>query len=382
MSGQVAIVGVAQTRFQSEKRAQNYAELVHEVVSELFRTTGATHDDVDNIVSASSDFWDGRTISNMAIQDVVGAYMKSESKVSSDGTLAVLYGMMRILSGQYKTTLVVAHGKGSEGVPNLIANAAFDPIYQRQLGIDGLSASALQARRYMEKYGVSEEDVALVSVKNLGNARKNPYAQVAGEFTVDEVMQSGYLAEPIKKLEASPISDGACALLLAREDVVDRFTDKPVWLKGVGHCQDSYYLGDRDLAESDALAVAARRAYTMAGIDDPRKEIDVAEVYDAFAYQELMWTEILGFCPRGEGAELIRSGASTMDGTLPVNPSGGVLAAHVVIVAGLVRVAEAALQLRGEAGEHQVPGVKTALAHGSFGYCGHMHCVWILSNEK
>lgn len=379
---QVAIVGVAQTKFEREKRDQNYAELVHEVVSDLYRKTGATRDDIDNIVTASSDFWDGRTISNMAVQDVVGAFMKSESKVSSDGTLALLYGLMRILSGQFKTTLVVAHSKGSEGSPNLIANAAFDPVYQRQLGLDGIAASALQARAYMEKYGVSEEDIALVSVKNLANAKKNPYAQVSGDFTVDEVMNSGYLAEPIKKLDASPISDGACAVLLARGDLIDQFTDKPVWLKGVGHCQDAYYLGDRDLAESEALAAAAQRAYAMAGIHDPLREIDVAEVYDAFSYQELMWTEILGFCQRGEGVDLIKSGVTTIDGTLPVNPSGGVLAAHAVIAAGLVRVAEAALQLRGEAGEHQIPNAKTALAHGSFGYCGQTHCVWILSAER
>jgi acetyl-CoA C-acetyltransferase len=375
----VAIVGVAQSKFEREKRDQNYAEMVHEVVQQLFERTGATHKDIDNVVTASSDFWDGRTISNMAVQDVVGGYMKSESKVSSDGTLALLYGMMRILSGQYGTTLVVAHSKGSEGPPNLIANAAFDPVYQRQLGIDGVVASALQARAYMEKYGVTEEDVALVSVKNLSNAKRNPYAQVAGDVTVENVMNSPYLAEPIKQLDASPISDGACAVLLAREELVERFTDKPVWLKGVGHCQDAYYLGDRDLAESDALADAANRAYAMAGITEPRKEIDVAEVYEAFSYQELMWTEILGLCERGKGAELIKTGMSTMEGELPVNPSGGVLAAHAVVAAGLVRVAESALQLRGEAGEHQVPDVKTALAHGSFGYCGQTHCVWILA---
>ncbi|MBI3949460.1 MAG: thiolase family protein [Acidobacteria bacterium] len=377
----VAIVGVAQTKFEREKRDQNYAELVHEVVSDLFRKTGASHDKIDNIVTASSDFWDGRTISNMAVQDVVGAFMKSESKVSSDGTLALLYGMMRILSGQYKTTLVVAHSKGSEGSPNLIANAAFDPVYQRQLGIDGIAASALQARCYMERYGVSEEDIALASVKNLTNAKGNPYAEVSGDFTVDDVMKSGYLAEPIKRLDASPVSDGACAVLLAREDIVDQFTDQPVWLKGVGHCQDNYYLGDRDLAESEALVAAAKRAYTMAGIHDPLKEIDVAEIYDAYSYQELMWTEMLGFCGRGKGADLMKTGVTTIDGRLPVNPSGGVLAAHAVIAAGLVRVAEATLQLRGEAGDHQIPHAKTALAHGSFGCCGQTHCVWVLSSE-
>ncbi|MCS6806835.1 MAG: thiolase family protein [Acidobacteriota bacterium] len=378
----IAIVGVAQTKFEREKRDLNYAELVYGVVTELFEKTGATHQDVDNIVTASSDFWDGRTISSMAIQSAVGAYMKSESKVSSDGTLALLYGAMRILSGQFKTTLVVAHSKGSEGAPNLIANAAFDPVYQRQLGIDFHVASALQARAYMQKYGLTEQDVALVSVKNLANAKKNPYAQVAGDFTVDDVMNSGYLAEPIKTLDASPISDGACAVLLAHADVASRFTDKPVWLKGVGHCQDGYYLGDRDLTTSPALAAAARRAYQMASIDDPLKQLDVAEIYDAYSYQELMWTEALGFCQPGEGVQLLKSGVTAINGSLPVNPSGGLLAAHAFLAAGLVRVIECVLQLRGEAGEHQIPHAKTALAHGSFGFCGQTHCVWILSAER
>ncbi|MCX5999914.1 MAG: thiolase family protein, partial [Chloroflexi bacterium] len=127
---------------------------------------------------------------------------------------------------------------------------------------------------------------------------------------------------------------------------------------------------------------AAKKAYSMAGITDSLKQIDVAEVYDAFSYMELMWYEGLGFCGRGEGGKLIESGQTEMGGELPVNPSGGVLSAHAVNVSGMSRLAEAVLQLRGEAGKRQVPGAKVALAQGIGGICGQTHCVWVLSNEE
>lgn len=378
----VAIVGVAQTKFAAAKVDQNYAEMAYEVTQSLFNQVGASYDAVDNIVTASSDFWDGRTISSMAVQDSVGAWLKSETKVSSDGSLAVLYGMMRILSGSFGTTLVLAHCKSSEGDPTLIGNAVFDPVYQRQLGIDLVAAGALQARAYMEKYNITEADLAEVVAKNLTNATHNPNAQRAMSITAEQAMQANLVADPLREYDIAPNSDGACAILLAREDLVSKFTDKPVWLSGVGHYQDNYYLGDRDLTDSRALEKAAAKAYSMAGITNPRKDLDVVELYDTFSYQELLWSEILGLTERGQGAELLRSGATKLGGDLPINPSGGVLGAHAMFVAGLVRVAEAALQLRGEAGAHQVEGARRALAHGTVGPCGQTHCVWVLSKDK
>ncbi len=378
----VAIVGVAQTKFAAEKIDQNYAELAYEVVDSLFNQLGIGHSDIDNIVTASSDFWDGRTISSMAVQDAVGAWLKSETKVSSDGTLAVLYGMMRILSGSFGTTLVLAHSKSSEGNQTMLGNAVFDPIYQRQLGFDLVAAGAMQARAYLEKYNLTEADLAEVVVKNLGNATYNPNAQRAMSITVEDALKSNLVADPLRELDIAPNSDGACVLLLAREDLVSKFTDKPVWLTGVGHYQDNYYLGDRDLTTSKSLEKAAAKAYSMAGIINPRKELNVVELYDTFSHQELMWSELLGLAERGRGIDLIRSGVTKLGGELPVNPSGGVLGAHAMFVAGLVRVAEAALQLRGEAGAYQVEGASKALAHGTVGPCGQTHCVWILSNEK
>jgi acetyl-CoA C-acetyltransferase len=316
----------------------------------------------------------------MAITEATGSHRVPTTNVEGDGTYGALMGAMRILSGLHKLTLVVAQSKISEGIPAIISNAMFDPVYERALGVDAISSSALQMRRYISKYGIAEEQCARVSVKNHGNARANPYAHLPLDITVEDVLESRVLADPIKLLDASPISDGACAIIMAEEETARGRCSKPIWIKGVGHCADAYHLGDRDLADVDALISAAEKAYKMAGISDPLKEIDVAEVYDAFSYMELMWMEGLGLCARGEAGAMIDSGVTELGGALPINPSGGVLSAHAVQVAGLARIAESVLQLRGDAGARQVDGARIALAHGIEGACGQGHCVFVLGN--
>ena len=374
----IAIVGIGMTKQERRKEAETFSDMVFEAVTKALNDAEMTIKDIDNIVTGCNDFWDGRTISSMAVGDASGAWDKNISCVEGDGTFVALYGLTRILSGSYRTTLITAHSKGSESISSLITNAMFDPIYTRPLGLDAITSSALQARRYMDRYGITEEQCARVSVKNHKNAKHNPYSQLPMDISVEDVLRSRILASPIKLLDTSPISDGACAILLADEEIAKRFSKHPVWVKGVGCCADAYHLGDRDLAESKSLEKAAKTAYKMAGINNPFEEIDVAEIYDAFTYQELMWTEGLGFCNKGEGGKLVEKGETEMGGSIPVNPSGGCLSAHPVIAAGLIRITEAALQVRGEADQRQIPGVKTALAHGINGPCGQAHCVWIV----
>ena len=374
----IAIVGVAQTKHEKAKPTECFADLVYEVTTKALEDAGLTVGDIDNVITVSNDFWDGRTISSMAIQDACGSYGKNISTVEGDGTYGAIYGALRVLSGSYKNTLVVSHCKGSMSDNAIITNGAFDPIYTRTLGLDSISSSALQARRFMDKYGITEEQCALISVKNHKNAFKNPYAQLPLNITVEDVMNSRKLADPIKLLDASPISDGAAAIIISNQIETKNSPKPPVWIKGMAHCADAYFLGDRDLAEADALVDAANRAYQMAGITDPTKEIDVFELYDAFSYQELMWMEALGLCGRGKSGRLVETGITALEGSMPINPSGGVISAHPVMVAGLVRIIEAVLQVRGEAGEHQISGVKTALAHGLNGACGQGHGIFIV----
>lgn len=373
----VAVIGVGQTKYEQGKR-ETFHELVWEVANKALDDAGITVNEIDNVVSVSSDFWDGRTISSMAIADTSGAFGKDISTVEGDGTFGVLYGMMRILSGSFGTTMVVAHHKGTESNMNGITNTAFDPLVERRLGLDAVTSAAMQARRYMTVSGATERQFAMVSVKNHGNARRNPYAMLPMDITVDDVMNSPMLASPLKKLDCSPVTDGAAAMVLAAERDAKKLSTsrKRVWLNGVGHCTDAYRLGDRDLVDTRALKEAAKKAYAMAGVTT--NDIDVAEVYDAFSYMEPLWLEGLGLCDEGMGPEYIERGYFDFGGTLPVNTSGGRLSANAVQVAGLAGMIECVLQLRGEAGRRQVKGAQKALAHGINGICGQSHCVWIL----
>jgi len=356
--------------------------MVFEAVKKLFDGLGISNDDVGSVITSSNDFNDGRTIANMAIQDAVGSVRKSESRVSGDGAFAYVYAAMRVLSEEYDTVMVVSHDKCSEGDQYLINNSIFDPYFQRHLGLDQISSAGLMANMYMKKYGTSIEQAAKVVVKNRKNALNNPNAHLQKQVSLDEVLNSPMLAYPLKKLDFPPFSDGAVVMLLANEKKAKELTDTPVWLKGYASCTDAYYLGHRTMTDLIGLELAAKEAYKMAGITDPVKEIDVAEVYDAFSVHELMSYEALGFCNKGEGGKFMDSGATQMNGAIPVNPSGGVLSSNPTMANGLIRVAEIALQLMEKAGKRQIPDAKIGLANGMNGICSQGNCVLIFGGEN
>ncbi len=379
MAGRVGIVAASATKFEAAKPYQHLMDLVVEVTDKVVEAAGINlKDDVEAVVSCSQDFWDGRTISSMPIPDAVCSHLKDESKVAGDGAYAVLYGAMHILSGDNKLILVVSHCEESITDGTMIENWSIDHIFHRWLGLDYTMGAAMQARRYMDRYKVTLEQFAKVVVKNKGNALKNKLAQEAMNLTVDQVLKSKMLADPITELQKKPVSDGACAMILASEEVAKKLTPTPVWITGSGNYYEHHNLGDRDLSECNALIKSAKRAYKMAGINNPVKDLDLVELSEYYAHEELLWTEGLGLCGRGEGGKLIDSGKTQLKGEIPVNPSGGLLSGAPVTVAGMARVAEAVWQLQGKAGEHQVQGAKRAVAHGCGGLAGQMHCVLVL----
>lgn len=382
MSERVGIVAVAQTKYSANRADVIEGELIYEAVGQVLRETGLkfTQDGtgIDATVTCSQDHWDGRTISNCNVMSYVGSHHSDEDKIAEDSLNAVYAAFARVLSGHQDVVLVAAHCKESQADKGGIENTALDPIFLRVLGLDFLSSAAMQAKRYMYKYGITPEQCARVVVKNRANATKNPLAQESAAITIADVLGSQVLASPIRQLDMKPTSDGACAMILATEKKAKKLCAKPIWIQGVSNCYETHYLGDRDLAECDALVKAAKKAYSMAGITDPAKQINVAEVSEEYSYQELLWMEGLGLCGRGEAGKIIDSGATQLGGKLPVNPSGGMLSGNPTVVAGMTRIAEGVLQLRGEAGERQVPGAKTALAHGYTGVCGALQGVMIL----
>ena len=381
MSRKVAIIGYAQSHHQYDMQ-KTREDMVFEVANAALKNAGILREDVGTVVTASTDYLDGRTISNVFLSMAVGAMLKDESKVEEDGAFALHYAMMRLQSGAHDIALVEAHTQASTFNPHQVSFYTLDPLFDRQIGVLNDAAMAgLQARMYMEANGVSEEEVALVAVKNLANAAHNPNAhRRMPDVTVEEVLNSKLLYDPIRELTMSPISDGAGAVVLAVEEKAREITDRPVWIEGVGSCADAY-IRDRRLTSLDSLKKAAARAYQMAGIKDPFTELDLAEVTERYAHEELMIYEALGLCREGKGKSLMENGVTGFDGEFPVNPSGGALAADPICATGLIRIIEAAKQIRGEAEGYQVPGVKRALAHGQFGMCAQKNAVLILGGE-
>ncbi len=376
----IGIAGWNQSSFQERMEDVNRNELIFTTVYELLEKTGVDIEDIDSIVSASCDTVDGISISSAYADDAMGAFMKEESKVEEDGAYALMYAYHRLLMGQWRNCLIVAHGKSSDAGPAFYANMMCDPFLLRPLGLETISSAALQAAAYYHRYGVSEEDAARVVVKNRAAGKRNPHTQVRSEVSLEEVLRSPYLASPIKQLEVPPVSDGAVAVLLATEDYARQVTDSPVWVDGVGFCQDVYYPGHKELSHSVSCQKAARDAYRQVGIGDPLKELDLAEVSEGFSFQELLLYENLGFCDQGKGARLIQDGTTDFEGAFPVNPSGGTLCANATMVAGLARIIECCRQLTRSAGENQVQkDLNRALAHASSGLFLQSNLVTILS---
>ena len=381
MPDPVAIVGIHQSRYQAQRDDVTLEELIFDGSTRVLEDLGLTIADVDGVVTAASDLVDGRVISSMVTSGPAGAYMKDYTNLSSSGEHALTLAYMRTLAGQFQTTLVMSWSKCSETKVPLTEDLGMDPFYQRGLGMDGLAAAAMQADAYRTRWSVPDRAVAQVTAGNRANALNNPLAHLREPVTADQVLASPVVAWPLHEMEVPPYSDGVCAMVVASDARAAELCAHPAWIKGAGWASDTYWLGDRDPSELASLKAAASQAYAMAGITDPVREIDVAEIHDLTAYHQLMACEALRFCDEGEAAILAESGTTSPDGDLPINPSGGVLSSNPVFASGLVRTAEAALQVMGCAGPRQVRGVEVALAHATHGLAGQGNTVFILGRE-
>jgi acetyl-CoA C-acetyltransferase len=361
----VAIVGAGITKFV--RRAQETGkELSWQASKMALDSCGITLDDVDMVtLGTAPDAFDGVHMKGEYLADGAGAYRKPYMRHfvgGGTGVFSPIHGWMHVASGMADICLVVAEEKMSSCQPHPAGAflTIFDHTTEQPLKPTLIWIFALEMNRYMQTYGISKADIARVSVKNKHNALDHPSAQVAEDITVEDVLNSETLCWPVNRLDISPASDGAAAVVLASERVARRLTDKPIWIDGVGMSIDTAYWGTRDLSYPRYVETAARMAYDMAGIKEPAKEIHIAEPYDPFDYKELHHMEGLLLCPRGEAARLTAEGYTARDGNLPICPSGGALGVGNPIAAtGLMKVIEIFLQLRGEAGKRQVPGKPT-----------------------
>ena len=380
MGKRIGIIGISETRCEGMNRRDSLNDMIFETTRLALKDTGISQSDVDTVVMSEYDQVDGRIIGAMSAALPAHCYDKDEIRVEDDGTAALALAYMRCLSGYFDTAVVVSWGMCSQTNLDVITKLNFDPFFHRPIGLNWITANAVQASSYMNKYGITAEQAAKVTVKNRKNAINNEMAHLRNKVKLEEVLESGYVSWPLRRLNLPPHSDGACALVLTTEEKAKKSGLPVAWIKGIGWENDTYFMGDKELWRLPSLAAAAGRAYAMAGIQDPLEEIDVAEVYDVTSFHELMEYEALGLCREGDGGSLIDRGITAMDGELPVNPSGGMLSSNPYTAVGLYRVAEAALQVTGRAEGRQVPGARIALAQGMSGICGQSSTVVILSS--
>ena len=359
----VAVVGAGMTRFV--RRAQETGkELSFEAAKMALESCELALDQVDCIVHGTApDSFDGVHQKGEYLADGSGGWRKPYTRCyvgGGTGVFAPIHGWYHVASGLFDICLVVCEEKMSSCQPHPQGAflTIFDQITERPLKPNLLWIFAMEMNRYMHTYGLKKEDIALVSVKNKRNAAGHPCSLLGqADITVEDVLNSPVLAWPVQRLDVSPVTDGAVALVLAAEHVARRITDRPVWIEGVGWNLDTAYWTNRDLSYPRYVENAARMAYEMAGITEPRKQIHIAEPYDPFDYKELHHLEGLQLFDRGKAPEATALGITQRDGDLPVCPSGGLLGVgNPIAAAGLMKVAELFWQLRGEAGARQVPG--------------------------
>ncbi len=363
--GDVAIIGVGVVGFSPLSPYQSYKELMWEAAVRAYADAGVDpRRDVDGFITVAEDFNEGTSIFDEYVPDQIGGVRKPVHTIGGDGIHGLAAAYMNIRTGLMDIVAVEGHSKASNVLtPFDILNYAVEPIYNRPLGLHPYFIAGLEMNRYLYETGTPLEACAQVVVKNKANALLNPLAAYGANLEMEAVLDEAPIAAPLTRSQTSFSADGAIVMVLARRDVAMSLSQKPIWIRGVGWANGSYALEYRDWASADYARDAAALAYRTAGVRNPAREIDFAEIDDTFAYKELQHMEALGLCREGEAGRLTLEGATARDGDLPVNVSGGSLGCgHLLEASGLARVLEVVLQLRGEAGPRQLPDVNTGLA--------------------
>lgn len=373
------------TPFKSKHADRTPADLTYQAVRACLANVHLAPEALDAVVFGTMDPFDGV---NMPEKAQAGAALGTRApymKISTGGTTGLTTGLaayQHVASGVFDAVLAVCTqrvGEAPDAQP--ILNTCVDPVLERHSGVGAITVGAVQGAAHMSKYGTKPEDFAAVAVKDHANGARNPRAHLRFPVTLEQVLQSRVVSTPLHLLECCPRSDGSVAVLFASRERARGLTDTPAWVLGEAGVSDSYYMGDRaDFADWESAALCARRAYKMARIEEPLRDIHAAEIYAAFTPQEVLELEAFGFAKPGEGPRLLREGITAPGGSMPTSPSGGVLCTNPIGATGLVRLAEASLQVMGKAGEHQVPDASVALAH-AWGGTAQFHAIMIVGSE-
>lgn len=393
---EVGIVGIGHTKFG--KTDQGFLDLLGEAALLCLDDAGVTPSPqagIDQVFVASMGGGMVNRVSGSAsaLVDSLNlrpAMAECVENGPASGASAVKLGYMAIASGMCDCVLVIGgekmNGRGGAAATDFVATM-LHPDAEYAYGLTLTSFAAMFTRLIMEKYGVEMEDLARVAVKNHANAMHNPCAQLHKSVTLEELTageqrdkKNPLVADPLRRYDVCPMSDGAAAVLLCAMDCAGRFAKTPVRIAGIGQATDTHVVANRAVP-TDLLAVrlAAQRAYKMAGLGP--QDMDVAELHDAFQILEIVESEEVGFFPRGEGHLAVRRGDTAIGGKIPINTSGGLKAkGHPLGATGISQIIEIVRQLRGEADGRQVSGAKAGLCV-NFGGFGNNVVATVLSKD-
>jgi acetyl-CoA C-acetyltransferase len=368
-----AIVGIGQTHHKSRRWDVSLGGLVREAASRALDDAQMDWTDIDAVVLGKApDLFEGIMKPELYLTDALGAAGKPMFRVHTAGSVGGATGIVAshlVETGRHRRVLALGYQKQSEGKgASLGAGGAFAPYM----------------RSYMYRSGAPADVGPMVAVKDRQNAMKNPYAHLKlADISIESVKASPMMWDPVRYLESCPSSDGACAVIFTDEagglDAAKAGRD-PAWIIGSSVRSEPAQFPGRDPVRPVAAVDCATDVYTQAGISNPRQQIDCAELYVPFSWYEPMWLEAHHIAAVNEGWKMVESGETALHGSFPVNMSGGVLSSNPIGASGLLRFAEAAMQVRGTAGEHQVDGAKVAVAQ-SYGASAQYFAMWVVANQ-
>jgi acetyl-CoA C-acetyltransferase len=380
MSVRTAVVGCGQTHHKKVRDDLSMAGLLREAAERALADAEMEWKDIDAVVIGKApDTFEGVMMPEIYLADALGCAGKPIMRVhtagSVGGSTAVVASHL-VSSGVRERVLTIGFEKQSEGDTNWGLGGG----RSGSVGAGGYFAPHIRA--YIERSGAPDYIGPAVAVKDRLNAVKNPYAHLhLPDLTIEQVMESPYVWEPVRRHESCPTSDGAAALVLASEKVADASSRQPAWIHATAVRSELGQFPGRDPVNPRGGRDCAADVYDQAGITNPLEDIDVLECYVPFSWYEPMWLENLGFAPEGEGWKLVEDGTTNFGGALPTNVSGGVLSTNPIGASGMLRFLEAALQVRGMAGEHQVEGARTAVGH-AYGGAAQFFAMWVVRSEK
>lgn len=381
MKRPVAVVGVGQTKHSARRADLSIPGLVREAVDRALLDAGLEHKDIDAVVLGKApDMLEGVAQPEQFLAGALGAHLKPLIRVHTAGSVGAstaISAVTHVASGLYDRVLTVAFEKQSEGNAMWALSPNMPFTTPMVAGAGGFFAP--YCRAYIARTGAPPHIGPMIAANARDNAARNEYAHLQDPMTVEDVMNSPVLWDPIRYLETCPSSDGAIAMVVASEETAKKGPRKPAWIKGAASFAEAMYVPGRDQVSPLAGRTCAKHVYDRAGIKNPWKDIHTAEIYVPFSWFEAMWLENLGFCDVGEGWKIVDRGDQKFGRHLPINPSGGVLCSNPIGASGMLRVGEAAMQVMGRAGAHQVEGCTTALGH-AYGGGAQYFAMWVVSS--